>query len=481
MVDAMTDDIKSLSLAPASDSKKPVYVETATQKARISELAAAFKLSRPTKEQMLELGIMLGEQRTAPINAVAREGLISVFVRFLKDEELGRSASFCMANVTSGSAEVQSAVLESGALMTLLSLMVGGCGPLQQNATWAIANLLGEKATSDVILATGAVQMAVSMLFKQKLDVEMRRIASWALCNLTRTESMALDTSVRGIVLNALETEVDGETLSNLLLTARRAAKDAAFNAAFIARGIVKRVLVPCVDNQAVRGLACHACDMCANIAGDSDLRHAQALIDAGLIPKLASVAISPACEHGARLGAFITLANVGSVDLERAQVAAIRAEAKAAGLSKQLQSVIDTKILERLPALFHGASAGCALYLETLQLVGAVATNGTPQQLSYAVVSDMVPYTCTALAKLNAFDSKDGEEEQQQLVDSQLRCLDILRALLEHDETDTVISQIEASGGRECIEACQHSTCDTNARLASSILKEFWVVVLAQ
>jgi hypothetical protein len=212
MVDAMTDDVKMLSISSADGADKLNSEGTPAQRARIAELAAVFKRSEPTVAQLEELGMMMASRSGAPIDPVYREGLIPVFTRFLGHAQLSRSAAFCLANVTGGSSEVQRTVLKSGALMPLLMLMSGD-GASKINAIWAFANLLGDEHVRDLITESGLARTAVLDLFKQKLGEQARRPAAWALGNLVRVKSMAQDETVQALVLNLLEAETDPEAL----------------------------------------------------------------------------------------------------------------------------------------------------------------------------------------------------------------------------------------------------------------------------
>lgn len=129
-------------------------------------------------------------EHSPPIQDVINLGVVPLLVEFLKRHdkpELQFEAAWALTNIASGTTEHTLAVVTSGAVPLLCSLLLSTNDDVCEQAVWALGNISGDSPQyRDHVLNAGAMMPLLMVLRNSSNKPSVLRNATWTLSNFCR-------------------------------------------------------------------------------------------------------------------------------------------------------------------------------------------------------------------------------------------------------------------------------------------------------
>ncbi|CAF4887197.1 unnamed protein product [Pieris macdunnoughi] len=133
----------------------------------------------------------LSKEQNPPISIMLEVGVLKPLVDALDRDDcndLQFEAAWAITNIASGTHEHTMAVVDSGAIPQLITLLAQG-GAVGEQSAWALGNIAGDGAqTRDIVLAHGALPALLPHL-QINSPTSQLRTAAWTFSNLCRNKN----------------------------------------------------------------------------------------------------------------------------------------------------------------------------------------------------------------------------------------------------------------------------------------------------
>ena len=390
-----------------------------------------------------------------PIAAVLEAGAASGLVGMMTggdDEEGKYEAAWALSNIASGSSAETAAVVQAGGIPALVGLLTDTGDRLFEQALWGLGNIAGDSPECrDAVLGSGMLDACLLRLMGKVVSLHSLRNGTWAISNLCRGKpapplpqvSPALPYLAKAI------TTSDVEVLScGLWSLSYMGDGDPSRVQAVIDAGVVPRV-VECLMHEDV-SISNPALRCIGSIVSGDDTQTSVAL-DAGLLPAMPSLLTS--IKRVIRKEACWTLSNI------------------TAGSTDQVQLVMNHGLV---PMLVHAmADAEDEIAKEAAWAVAnALLCGGSSEQV----------VALLGVAGLLSALAGHASNPDEQLA---LMCLKGIEVALhagasmntDQDGVNPVVVVLEECGGLDAIERAQQHPSDEVFHQAASILQKYFVV----
>jgi len=194
------------------------------------ELVECVKSNDRTRQHFGIIGLrkLLSKDNEPPIVNTIENGLIPVFIQFIKNESesyLQLEAVWCLTNMLAGTTEQTQAVLQLVPLENFTKLIYSPKVELAELGLWAIGNIAGDSAPlRDLLLQNNCFEILIQLIENTQLP-EIIDLGVWALANLCKSHLNApLELIFRAInifckiVLTSTEPEVITDAIWGLNL-----------------------------------------------------------------------------------------------------------------------------------------------------------------------------------------------------------------------------------------------------------------------
>ncbi|GMH42429.1 hypothetical protein BSKO_10348 [Bryopsis sp. KO-2023] len=139
---------------------------------------------------------MLCEDNNPHVQQIISMGLVPHFVAALRADDFPQlqvEAAWALTNVSAGTTEETSVVVDNGGMSVLVELMNSKKSDLKEQAIWAVGNIAAEGKFRDDLVEKEALQRLLETLTGGLVDLTTRRIGTWALANFVRQRLKALN------------------------------------------------------------------------------------------------------------------------------------------------------------------------------------------------------------------------------------------------------------------------------------------------
>ncbi|GJR36948.1 retrotransposon protein, putative, ty1-copia subclass [Tanacetum coccineum] len=317
------------------------------------QLEAAIEFSK-----VLRTGV-----QNPPVEKVAYMGVIPRFVEFLmRDDfpELQLQAVGALINITSGTSEIIKAVVDNGAVPSLVKLLDSPSDDMREEAIWVLGNIAADSSWSrDIVLDQGALQPLLAQSDEHARLSMLRTVASTlsSLCSGTPPPTLAKIHTALPVLARFTNSSCD-EILACACCSLSRLT-------------VKKHMIQPIIDAGVEYGLSQrlvqHIGHCCSSVRTpaiatvmnivDRSPHHVQALIDFGALPFLLNVITSKFGTNVGKENACWTVAHIASENENRVQ-SVIKA-----GLIPPIVKLLRTADVDLLKAvvtvIFHVTAKG--------------------------------------------------------------------------------------------------------------------------
>lgn len=315
-------------------------------------------------------------------------GVVPLLVGFLTRHdkpELQFEAAWALTNIASGTTDHTLAVVTSGAVPLLCSLLLSTNDDVCEQAVWALGNIAGDSPQyRDVVLNAGAMTPLLAVLRRSSNKVSVLRNATWTLSNFCRGKPKPESYLVLPALtlLPHLIYSPDEEVITDACWTLSYLS-DGPIECvqAVLDAGVCRRIVElvghpqPSIQTPALRTVG--------NIVTGNE-QQTQAALDAGVLTQLV-----PLLKHQKKLirkEACWTISNI------------------TAGTRGQIQDVIDANVIP--PLLQQLASEEFDVKKEAAWAISNATSGGSTEQIRYLVHEGKWPVRVVALLPTGGIDS---------------------------------------------------------------------------
>ncbi|KAG9457772.1 hypothetical protein H6P81_002280 [Aristolochia fimbriata] len=365
---------------PGEASQVPANIEKKLES--LSNMVEGVRSDNPALqlEATTQFRKLLSIERSPPIEEVITTGVVPQFVEFLSRTDLPQlqfEAAWALTNIASGTSEHTRVVIEHGAVPLFVQLLSSSSDDVREQAVWALGNVAGDSTSGrDLVLSHGALLPLLAQL-NQHSKLSMLRNATWTLSNFCRGKPPAPFEEIKPAlqVLRHLIHSTDEEVLT-----------DACWALSYLSDGTNDKI---------------------------------QAVIDAGVCPKLVDILLKPASP--VLIPALRTIGNIVTGDDEQTQYMidnrvlpclyrllthphkkSIKKEACwtisniTAGNRGQIQAVIDAGIIVPLVDLLRQAEFD--IKKEAAWAISNATSGGSNEHIHYLVSQGCIQPLCDLL-----------------------------------------------------------------------------------
>eukprot|EP01091_Cochliopodium_minus_P018303 TRINITY_DN7384_c0_g1_i1.p1 TRINITY_DN7384_c0_g1~~TRINITY_DN7384_c0_g1_i1.p1 ORF type:complete len:425 (+),score=125.98 TRINITY_DN7384_c0_g1_i1:38-1312(+) len=308
---------------------------------------------------------ILSIETNPPIDKVIKSGMVPRLITFLSMDDqpaLQFEATWAITNITSGTQEQTSFVVEKGAVLPLINLLGSKSDDVAEQAVWALGNLAGDSIIlRDTLLNMGIVTKILPLLGRNSNKISILRNASWTVSNLARGKPVPKFHLLAPLLpdLTVLIQHGDDEVVSNILWTLSYMTDGSSEQIqAVINCGIVDKAMKYLgITNSTI---ATPALRIIGNIVTGDDLQ-TQFVLDLGVVDKIMPIFSSP--KTGVLKELCWMLSNI------------------TAGTHKQIQLLVDHQIFPKVVHLLETSTND--VKTEAAWTISN-ASNGSKAQLRY-------------------------------------------------------------------------------------------------
>uniref|UniRef100_F6PKL1 Importin subunit alpha n=2 Tax=Ciona intestinalis TaxID=7719 RepID=F6PKL1_CIOIN len=391
---------------------------------------------------------ILSRERHPPISKMVEANIVTKLVEFLALEHnpsMQFEAAWALTNIASGNSEQTSAVVQSGAVPSLIALLSNQHKNVVEQAMWALGNIAGDGASMrDFVLEKGIIRPLIQLITDDAPGSFLQNL-TWTVSNLCRNKNPH---TALPFIVQLLPTIVKLVRVDDMQVKT-----DVCWALSYITDGPndrIELVLKTGVVEELVRLLK-HTTDgmlltpvlrVIGNIVTGTD-QQTQRVLDLGTLeafPKLLSHD-KPTIQKEAAW----TLSNI------------------TAGTQAQIQAIIDAHLIPILIALLM--KGDYKTQKEACWAITNYTSGASIEQLVYLANNDVIPALCCLL-----------EVKEPKILQV---CLDGITNMLvtaeKVGEIEAMCCALESCGGVDHIEHLQQHANETVYSMALNIIDRFF------
>lgn len=389
---------------------------------------------------------ILSKEPQPPFDEVIQSGLLPRLVRLLgryDNTTIQFEVAWILTNICSGTSLQTQAVVDNGAVPSLVSLLDSPDIRVREQAVWALGNIIGDSAElRDIVIGHQFVPKLLEQI-RPDIDVGFMRNIAWVLVNLCRNKEPPPTMEIVEQLIPYLKQLIHSQDLT--ILTDSTWAVSyitelgSAFSLAVINKGLLHD-MTPLLSHEDVKIQTAAIRALGSIVTGDEE--QTQAVIDAGAVPHLFKL-ISENHNDKIVKEALWFVSNI------------------AAGTVEQIQQLIDNMLIGRI--IYHMEHGDFSAKKESAWAIYNISLSGTMEQLEHLIKEGVVPALC-GLLKMN--DTTVVKNT-----------LETLLGLLNHcsDRIPNLCEMIEEHGGLDEIEDLQTNPNPDIYNFAYNILERYF------
>ncbi|GHP07012.1 inositol monophosphatase 1 [Pycnococcus provasolii] len=331
-------------------------------------------------ESTMQFRKLLSIERSPPIEAVIKAGVVPRLVAFLQRVDLPQlqfEAAWALTNIASGTSEHTRVVIEYNAVPIFVQLLQSPSDDVREQAVWALGNIAGDSPKCrDLVLGHGALFPLLSQL-NEHAKISMLRNATWTLSNFCRGKPQPNFEQARPALpaLAKLIHSTDEEVLTDACWALSYLSDGTNDKIqAVIDAGVARRLVELLLHNSAA--VLIPALRTVGNIVTGDDVQ-TQIVINCQALPCLLNL-LQQGHKKSIKKEACWTISNI------------------TAGNKDQIQAIIDAQIIGPLIHLLGEAEFD--IKKEAAWAVSNATSGGTPEQIKFLVSSGCIKPLCDLL-----------------------------------------------------------------------------------
>jgi len=385
----------------------------------------------------------LSKEPDPPFDEVIEAGIIPRLVELLDFHHaplIQFEVAWILTNISSSITEHTRIVASSGAVPKLIKLMESSDAKLQEQAVWALGNIIGDGTDlRDGVISFGFIPLLLERI-RPDIDVTFLRNLAWVVVNLCRYKDPPVDLQVvRQLIpkIKLLLTVNDEKVLIDAVWAVSYIIELGAEYLDLVLDDDLIRQMIVSLDGTEPRLVTATVRAFGAMAAGTDE--QTQTLINAGVLPILSKILQSN--DPKVVKDILWLISNV------------------AAGTSEQAQAMVDAGFLN---PLIHYLRVGDFLQQkEATWAIFNLSITGNEQQIDAMIQEGVVPALCDLLTLKDPSILK--------------KSLESLKNLLKKSDDKIITQQIESCGGLDKIEALQNTPNHEIYELAYEIIDNYF------